>query len=245
MPRPRKYRKVCCLPESNIFGPVPAGLVKEGAVILKVDEYETIRLIDFEGMSQEDCAKSMNVARTTVQRMYVEARKKVSDCLVNGKLLKIEGGEYKLYDENERMCGYGRCRKHKTLKAIKRKTGKQMKIALPVDGDSLEGMIAGSFGRTKKFIIADKDTLEYELRDNDQNLQAAQGAGIQSAQNIAEYGAEAVISLNLGPKAFKVLKGSGIAVYEGKKGSIRENIEAFKAGELHEMESANMESHWV
>jgi predicted Fe-Mo cluster-binding NifX family protein len=120
-----------------------------------------------------------------------------------------------------------------------------MKIALPVDGDNLEGTVAGSFGRTKKFIIVDSDTLEYELKDNNQNLNAAQGAGIQSAQNIAEMGAQAVISLHLGPKAFRVLKSSGIAVYEGKKDTIKANVEAFKAGGLHEMESANMESHWV
>jgi predicted DNA-binding protein (UPF0251 family) len=123
MPRPRKYRKVCCLPESDMFGPVPARLAKEGIIILTVDEYETIRLIDFEGMSQEECARSMNVARTTVQRMYVDARCKISDCLVNGRLLKIEGGEYKLYDENERQNRYGRCRKHQNIINRNRKDG--------------------------------------------------------------------------------------------------------------------------
>jgi predicted Fe-Mo cluster-binding NifX family protein len=123
--------------------------------------------------------------------------------------------------------------------------GKDMKIALPVDGDNLEGLIAGSFGRTKKFIIVDEDTLEYEIKDNTQNLQAAQGAGIQSAQNITETGAEAVISLHLGPKAHRVLKGSGIKIYTAQKGTIKENIDALKAGKLTEMESANMESHWV
>jgi predicted DNA-binding protein (UPF0251 family) len=106
-----------------MFGPVPARLAKGGVIKLTVDEYETIRLIDFEGMSQQECAKSMNVARTTVQRMYVDARAKISDCLVNGKLLKIEGGEYKLYDEKERMYRYGRCRKHQNTENINRKDG--------------------------------------------------------------------------------------------------------------------------
>ena len=113
MPRPKKYRKVCCLPESNVFGPVPARRAKEGIVELTVDEYETLRLIDYEGMSQEDCASSMNVARTTVQRMYCEARKKIADALVNSRLIKIEGGDYKLYDEQERKYGCGSCRKHR------------------------------------------------------------------------------------------------------------------------------------
>lgn len=113
MPRPRKYRKVCCLPESSVFGPVPARLARGEILILTVDEYETMRLIDFEEMSQEDCAKSMNVARTTVQRMYAAARKKISDAIVNGKLIRIEGGDYKLYGEDDNTYGYGRCHKHR------------------------------------------------------------------------------------------------------------------------------------
>ena len=78
-----------------------------------------------------------------------------------------------------------------------------------MDGDNLDSTINHSFGRTKKFLVAESDTMEYELADNAQNLNAAQGAGIQSAQNVGETGAEAVITLHLGPKAFKVLSGAG------------------------------------
>ncbi len=120
-----------------------------------------------------------------------------------------------------------------------------MKIALPIDGDDLTSMMNNSFGRTKKFIVIDDVSMNYELIDNNQNLQAAQGAGIQSAQNIAEGGAQVVITLHCGPKAYKVLSGSGIKVYVGKKGTVKENLEAYKAGKLAAMESANMESHWV
>jgi predicted DNA-binding protein (UPF0251 family) len=63
-----------------------------------VDEYEAIRLIDFEGFTQEECAARMNIARTTVQGIYETARKKLADTVVNGKILHIAGGEYRLCD---------------------------------------------------------------------------------------------------------------------------------------------------
>ena len=74
---------------------------------------ETIRLIDLEGLKQEECAERMNVARTTVQRIYNDARKRIAEAIVNGSVLKIEGGDYKLYDESERAHGCGRCRRRR------------------------------------------------------------------------------------------------------------------------------------
>ncbi|WP_206460832.1 DUF134 domain-containing protein [Anaerovorax sp. IOR16] len=109
MPRPRKWRKVCCLPESNRFGPLDSPANAENFVHMTVDEYETIRLIDLEGMNQEECAKQMNIARTTVQGIYNEARKKLAESLVNGKVLRIEGGEYQLCDRYQTSCGRGGC----------------------------------------------------------------------------------------------------------------------------------------
>jgi len=113
MPRPRKWRKVCCLPESNRFGPLNALINQEHFVIMTVDEYETIRLIDLEGFTQEECAEQMNIARTTVQRIYNDARKKLAESLVNGKVLRIEGGDYKLCDGLEKTCGCGGCPRHR------------------------------------------------------------------------------------------------------------------------------------
>ena len=108
MPRPRKWRKVCCLPVNNKFGPLENKAIQESYIYMTVDEYETIRLIDLEGFNQEKCAKQMNIARTTVQGIYVEARKKLADSLVNGKILLIEGGEYELCG-GVKGCGKG-CR---------------------------------------------------------------------------------------------------------------------------------------
>lgn len=110
MPRPMKWRKVCRLPERNRFGPLDVNMDEEKFIKMTVDEYEAIRLIDLEGFTQEECAKQMNVARTTVQGIYVEARKKLAQSLVNGKVLLIEGGEYRLCDGLGNGCGRG-CRR--------------------------------------------------------------------------------------------------------------------------------------
>lgn len=107
MPRPMKWRKVCCLPESNKFGPLDLPTEASNCVNMTVDEYETIRLIDLKGFTQEECANQMNVARTTVQGIYIEARKKLAESLVNGKILFINGGEYRLCDGLGKGCGQG------------------------------------------------------------------------------------------------------------------------------------------
>lgn len=109
MPRPRKWRTVCSLPQSNRFGPLDAPVNAENFIIMTVDEYETIRLIDLNGLTQEECANQMDIARTTVQGIYNEARKKVADFLVNGKLLMIEGGDYRICRDWEESCGGGNC----------------------------------------------------------------------------------------------------------------------------------------
>ena len=112
MPRPRKDRKVCRMPQVTEFR--PAGNVLPGeSVILSVDEYETLRLIDREGFSQEACGEYMHIARTTVQQIYTAARKKVADALVDGVPLKIEGGNFRLCDGAETDCSCGGCSKHR------------------------------------------------------------------------------------------------------------------------------------
>ena len=79
------------MPETQEFR--PAGRTACGApVILTVDEYEAVRLIDRQGFSQEECSSYMQVARTTVQMIYTSARRKLAEALVDGRPLRIEGG---------------------------------------------------------------------------------------------------------------------------------------------------------
>ena len=103
MPRPRKIRHVCSMPKISRFGPLN-GSESAGFIYLGVDEYETIRLIDLEGYLQDECADQMKIARSTVQGIYIAARKKIATALVHGKTLLIEGGEYRLCEN------FGACR---------------------------------------------------------------------------------------------------------------------------------------
>lgn len=110
MPRPVKCRKVCHFPQTLEFSPVDGTAEKE-PVIMAVDEYEAIRLIDKEALSQEQCAAFMQIARTTVQRIYESARKKLADCLVEGRPLRIQGGDYWLCNGQTIHCGHDGCYK--------------------------------------------------------------------------------------------------------------------------------------
>lgn len=94
MARPIKTRIICRKPEIDTFG--PSNINNKFYIYMDLEEYEAIRLIDYEGLTQEECADFMNVARTTVQRIHDEARKKLADAIVNGKTIKIEGGNYTL-----------------------------------------------------------------------------------------------------------------------------------------------------
>ena len=108
MPRPRKWRRVCAAPRCTRFSPAH-GQNKSGVVEMTVDEYETIRLIDWEGFTQEQCADQMEVARTTVQAIYQSARKRLADCIVNSRTLVINGGEYRICEHWNGCCGNGCC----------------------------------------------------------------------------------------------------------------------------------------
>lgn len=108
MARPEKERKVCKLPEENKF--IPVNGVDENKIInLTIDEYEVIRLIDLEGLTQEEAASQMKVARTTVQRIYSRARRILAEFLVMGKSLKIEGGNYKVCNHSKKGCMENTC----------------------------------------------------------------------------------------------------------------------------------------
>lgn len=112
MARPVKQRRVCELPETIEFA--PCNKDKFMTVEMSVDEYEVIRLIDHLHLTQSECSQQMNVARTTVQAIYDNARGKVSDAIVNGKKLIIQGGNYTLCSESRFCCGKN-CSKRRGL----------------------------------------------------------------------------------------------------------------------------------
>jgi hypothetical protein len=91
-------------------------------VVLNIDEYEVVRLIDLEKLTQEQCAIQMVVSRTTITGIYETARFKIADALINGKKLVIEGGEFSLCEHNKECCGKG-CR-HKCFSESERPCSK-------------------------------------------------------------------------------------------------------------------------
>ena len=95
MPRPRRCRRVCCKPGVTYFKPAGVGMRNLDEVVLAVDEYEAIRLKDLQGLEQEQAAKKMNISQPTFQRLLKDARKKISDAIINGKAIKVEGGNIK------------------------------------------------------------------------------------------------------------------------------------------------------
>lgn len=116
MPRPRKHKRVCSLPLNNEFLPKNVDNSSE-TIFMSIEEFECIRLIDLQGMDQNQCSEFMGVARSTIQRMYDSARKKVAQCLVEGKILKIQGGDYKICDGKD-VCndrkGRHRCGRNRS-----------------------------------------------------------------------------------------------------------------------------------
>lgn len=117
MPRPCKRRRICAMPACKRFGPIGGDGGVRQAITMTLDEFESIRLIDMEGMTQEQCAAQMNVARTTAQSIYNSARAKIAEFLFGQKELAIGGGDYVLCDGGAEVCGCGRhcphhCRKN-------------------------------------------------------------------------------------------------------------------------------------
>ncbi|HHU69599.1 MAG TPA: DUF134 domain-containing protein [Thermoanaerobacterales bacterium] len=116
MARPRKWKRVCKMPELNTFGPYAnkgSEINIDDTVEMTVEEFETIRMIDLEGLTQEQCGERMQVARSTVQRLYETARKKLADSLVNGKVLTIKGGDYKVCSKLEDIEICSKCMRHR------------------------------------------------------------------------------------------------------------------------------------
>ncbi len=113
MPRPRKQKKICDLPRIDTFAPADCSKDDTDIIVMSIEEYEVIRLIDHEGLNQVQCAAVMSVARSTIQRLYTDARKKLADSIINGKILKISGGDYSLCIKKTDQTLCASCNKHR------------------------------------------------------------------------------------------------------------------------------------
>ena len=123
--------------------------------------------------------------------------------------------------------------------------GNDMKVAVTSQGNDMSSEIDLRFGRAKWLIVVDTESGDLQAHDNAVNLNATQGAGIQTGQNIANLGVEAVITGNVGPNAFKTLNAVGVKIFLAEKQTVAEAIETFKAGKLKEVDQANVEGHWI
>ncbi len=121
-----------------------------------------------------------------------------------------------------------------------------MKIAITSYGEDLGSKMDKSFGRAKWFVLVDSEAGNCEAHSNKQNIDAAQGAGIQAAQNVANLGAEAVLTGNVGPNAFRVLSAAGIRIFIVKEDyTVGEAVREWKEGNLQETTESTIEGHWV
>lgn len=226
MPRPQRCRRICGKPKHSCF--IPENNKSDKAVKISVDEYEVIRLVDYEQKTHEECARQMDISRTTVSEIYEKARHKVADCIVNGKILLIEGGNYRICDGSaSKFCDKQDCIKKKYYSKITEiaKGDKKMKIAVTFDN----GEIFQHFGHTEQFKM-------YEVGNGkilSENVVQTNGQGHGAlAGFLAEYGIDTLICGGIGGGAQNALAEAGIQIYGGVNGSADEAVKALIAGNL-------------
>lgn len=120
-----------------------------------------------------------------------------------------------------------------------------MKIAFTTSGIGLNAPLDSRFGRAPKFLVYDLETNAFELHDNQQNLNASQGAGIQSAETLSKLGANILVSGHCGPKAFHALQAAGIKIFNTKAPTVAKALEQYRAGKLTEAKTSDVEGHWA
>ena len=237
MARPSRCRRICGEPQYNRF--VPTGRKDLEPVVLTVDEYESIRLIDYEKRTHEQCARQMQISRTTVTEMYERARNKIADCIVNGKPLYISGGNYELCEGSARLCCGRPCSKTPlpaVTSARNRKDDKIMKIAVTYEN----GMIFQHFGHTQEFKV-------YTVEDGkviDSQIVGAGGSGHGAlAGLLANHEIDALICGGIGGGAQNALASVGIRLYGGVSGEADAAVEALLAGKLDFNPNAHCDHH--
>lgn len=225
MPRPTKYRRVCHFPQTLEFCPAQGAEGKE-PVIVTVDEYETVRLIDKEGLSQEQCAAFMRISRTTVQQIYANARKKLAVALVDSLPIRIQGGDYQLCDGRDPDCGFASCfAQQLRLHYEKPKAAGATRVAVPYEN----GGIFQHFGRSlhfKLYDIAGDRILSSGILDTDGHGHGAL-AGMLNALDV-----DILLCGGIGPGARAALAAAGIQLYSGLSGSADAAVENWISGSL-------------
>lgn len=228
MARPVKCRHVCRLPLSRRFVPEQAG-EDEMHVCLSVDEYEALRLIDYEGFSQEECGQYMHIARATAQQIYTQARKKLAMALVEGRPLVIEGGDYRLCEGKESACTCGGCAAHR-INVTPREGEKPMKIAIPLDENKKD--VCPVLARAPYFLFWANGT---ETIAPNPAATAEGGAGVKAAQFLVDSHIGALITPRCGENAAEVFKLADINLYKSANKAAADDLAAYEAGELERL----------
>jgi predicted Fe-Mo cluster-binding NifX family protein len=119
-----------------------------------------------------------------------------------------------------------------------------MKLAITSTGPDLSSSFDPRFGRAKYLLVVDTPLRGFGAEDNAVAMNAAEGAGVQAAQHVIDSEAEAVITGNCGPKAFRALHAAGIKVYLAPEGTVAENLDRFDHGQFLPAPAANVDGHW-
>lgn len=231
MARPKRCRRICTEPDFDAFA--PSGIPCAETVTLTVEEYETIRLIDLEHCTHQQCAQQMDISRTTATELYESARYKIADSIIGGKTLVISGGNYRLCDGTAAFCCQRRCRENPTLtnniqdtlQALQAKGDNIMRIAVTYEN----GAVFQHFGHTQEFKIYDVEdgkVLTAEVVDTNGQGHGALADFLSSAK------VDALICGGIGGGAQQALKTAGIQLYGGVRGIADDAVEALLDGKI-------------
>ena len=227
MPRPKKSRMIFSPPQVRYFKPRGIPMKDLVEVYLTFEGYEALRLVDLEGLNQEEASRRMGVSRQTFGRVLAQARRSVSEALIHGLALRIEGGDFAVLKQPGKTTPLGQGRRV----SVPLNTGEKVmkSIAVSAEGPSMDDPVDPRFGRAAGFLLVDPDTLATEYIDNGASQARAQGAGIQAAETLARAGVQVVLTGFVGPKAFAALSGAGIQVVQNLDGlTVRQAVEKFK-----------------
>lgn len=227
MARPKRCRRICAEPAYDSF--IPEGISTGEKTGLTLDEYEAIRLIDLQKCTHEQCARQMDISRTTVTELYESARYKIADSIVNGKSLEISGGNYRFCDGTADFCcntECGRAEETGCESIIRTKGEHTMRIAVTYEN----GQIFQHFGHTETFKIYDVENNQITSSEVVSTNGSGHGAlaGVLTALK-----ADVLICGGIGGGAQTALAAAGIKLYGGVSGSADEAVNAFLAGNLN------------